>query len=58
MESIYWPDKKNQKINILSWREQDVLLNNNIKIFKKELQLLKLNYPKIKKEKKKKEKLE
>ena len=55
---IYQLNKKNKKTNILSWREQDALSNNNIKIFKKKLQLLKLSYPKIKKKKEKKEELE
>ena len=55
---IYQLGKKNQKTNILSWREQDALSDNNIKIFKKELQLLKLSYPKIKEEEEKKEGLE
>ena len=54
MELIYQPGKKNQKINTLSRRKQDISSDNNTKIFKKELQLLKPNHPEIKEKEKKK----
>ena len=44
MKLIYQPGKKNQKIDALSWREQDILLKENKKILKKEFQILKPNY--------------
>ena len=57
MKLIYQPDKKNQKTDTLSQKKQDTLSDNNTKIFKKELQLLKPNYLKIKKKQKKKKEL-
>ena len=57
MKLIYQPGKKNQKINVLFWKEQDILSNNNIRIIKKELQLLKPSYPEIKKKEEKEKRL-
>ena len=37
MELIYWPGKENQRVDVLSWREQDILLGNDTRIFGREL---------------------
>ena len=58
MKLIYQPGKKNQKINTLFQKEQNALSDNNTKILKRELQLLKPSYPEIKKKKEEKEELE
>ena len=56
MKLIYQLGKKNQRADILSWRKQDAPLDNNIKILKRELQLLKPSHPEIKKKEKKRRK--
>ena len=44
IKMVYQSGKKNQKIDVLSQKEQDILLNNNIRIIKRKFQLLKLNH--------------
>ena len=58
MELIYQSGKKNQRADVLSQKKQDTPLDNNIKIFRRELQLLKSSYPEIEEEEKKEEGLE
>ena len=46
IELIYQFEKKNQRTNILFQKKQDILLEENKKVLRKEFQILKLNYQK------------